>query len=162
MTLVFSILYNMRITKTSEEIVAIINEAIGMDISHVDFDGDIKIDAWDDAEGNEICLHDFMFCGGTFYYYVNQQGLMDGKPYFTLNTCPVDDDAEENDKCFNREGEHGEYDDYCTCVVNDDDVEVWTFDEDTFNNTLEGLKTVLKVKNEQQLVILDDEEEFVV
>lgn len=152
----------MRITKTGNEIVAAINEAVGMDISRVDPDGDIKLDAWDDAEGNRICLHDYLFCGGTFYYYVNQREIEDGQPYITLNSCPEDDDPENNAKCINGDREYGKRDNYCTCVVNDDDVIAWTFDEDTFNSALEGLKTVLKVKTTQPTVILDDEEEFVV
>ena len=151
----------MRITKTSKEIADIINETIGMDICHSDTVGDIEIDANNDAEGNEICFHDYLFCGDEFYHYVNQQGMTDDglRPYFTLNSCPVADVAENNDKCFNRDDE---YDDYCTYSVNADDVGEWTFDEETFNNTLEALKIVFKVKNDQQLVILDDDEEFVV
>lgn len=150
----------MRITKTSKEIADIINEVIGMDISHVDIDDDVKIDAWNDVEGNEIFFNDYIFCGDEFYHYVNQQGMTDDglRPYFTLNGYPVADVAENNDKCFNRDGEH---DDYCVYSVAGD-VGEWTFDEETFNNTLEGLKIVFKVKNDQQVVIFDDEDEFVV
>lgn len=159
MTLVFSILYNMRITRTANEIVAIVNETVGMDICYADGAEDIKIETKNDAEGNEICFNDYLFCGGSFYHYVNQQGMVDDRLDITLNSYPVDDDEDHNDKCNNKDGEH---DDYCRFSVNIDDIGVWTFDEETFNNVLEGLKTVLKVKNDQQLVILDDEEEFVV
>lgn len=159
MTLVFSILYNMRITRTSNEIIAIINETVGMDICHSDTDGDIKIDTNNDAEGNAICFHDYLFCDNLFYHYVNQQGMVDDRLDITLNSYPVDDDETYNDKCINRDGEH---DDFCEYSTNIDDIDVWTFDEETFINVLEGLKTVLKVKNDQQLVILDDDEEFVV
>ena len=149
----------MRITRTSNEIIAIINETVGMDICHSDTDGDIKIDANNDAEGNAICFHDYLFCDDSFYHYVNQQGMVDDRLDITLNSYPVDDDENYNDKCLNRDGEH---DDFCDYSTNIDDVDVWTFEEETFINVLEGLKTVLKVKNDQQLVILDDDEEFVV
>ena len=159
MTLVFSILYNMKITRTANEIVATVNETVGMDICHADGVDDIKIDTNNDAEGNEICFHDYIFCSDSFYHYVNQQGMLDDRLDITLNSYPVDDDENYNDKCINKDGEH---DDFCDFSINIDDTGVWTFDEDTFINMLEGLKTVLKVKNNQQLVILDDEEEFVV
>ncbi len=152
----FSILYNMRITKTSKEIADIINETIGMDICCVDVEDDVKIDAMNDVEGNEICFHDYIFCCDAFYHYVNQQGMAeDGfRPYFTLSSCIINDDAENNYKCFNRDGE---YDDYCDYSVTAGDVGEWTFDEETFNNTLEALKIVFKVKNDQQAVIFDDD-----
>lgn len=159
MTLVFSILYSMRITRTANEIVAIVNETVGMDICYADGADDIKIETKNDAEGNEICFNDYLFCGDSFYHYVNQQGMVDDRLDITLNSYPVDDDENYNDKCLNQDGAH---DDFCHFSVNIDDIGVWTFDEETFNNMLEGLKTVLKVKNDQQLVILDDEEEFVV
>ena len=159
MTLVFSILYNMRITRTANEIVAIINETVGMDICYADGADDIKIDTDNDAEGNGICFHDYLFCDDSFYHYVNQQGMVDDRLDFTLNSYPVDDDEDYNDKCINEDGEH---DDYCDFSVNADDIGMWTFDEETFINVLEGLKIALKVKTDQQLVILDDDEEFVV
>ena len=165
MTLVFSILYNMRITRTSKEIVDIVNETIGMDVCHADGDDAIKIDANNDAEGNEICFHDYIFCSfiafsiDSFYHYVNQQGMMDERPDLTLNSYPVNDDETYNDKCLNRDGEH---DDFCDFTVNADDIGVWTFDEETFINVLEGLKIAFKVKAAQQIVILDDDEEFAV
>ena len=160
MTLVFSILYNMRITRTSKEIVDIVNETIGMDVCHADGDDDIKIDANNDAEGNAICFHDYIFCSDSFYHYVNQQGMMDDQTVdFTLNSYPVNDDETYNDKCLNYDGEH---DDFCDFTVNADDIGVWTFDEETFINVLEGLKIAFKVKAAQQIVILDDDEEFVV
>ena len=159
MTLVFSILYNMRITRTANEIVAIINETVGMDICYADGADDIKIETKNDAEGNEICFNDYLFCSDSFYHYVNQQGMVDDRLDITLNSYPVDDDENYNDKCINKDGEH---DDFCYFSVNIDDIEVWTFDEETFINVLEGLKTVLKVNKTQQLVILDDDEEFVV
>lgn len=149
----------MRITKTGNEIVAIINETVGMAICQVDNVVDIKIDTDNDAEGNVICFHDWLFCGDSFYHYVNQQGMMDDRLDITLNAYSVDDNINYNDKCLNRDGEH---DDYCTCSINADDIGVWTFEEDTFNNVLEGLKIALKVKNANPLVILDDDEEFVV
>lgn len=149
----------MRITRTGNEIAAIVNETVGMDICHIDGDEDIRIDANSDAEGNEICLHDFLFCNDMFYPYVNQQGMIDDRLDITLNSYAVDDDENYNDKCLNRDGEH---DEYCSFSVNIDDIGVWTFEEETFLNMLEGLKIALKVKNAQQLVILDDDEEFVV
>lgn len=149
----------MKITRTANEIVAIVNETVGMDICHADGDDDIKIDTNNDAEGNEICFHDYLFCSDSFYHYVNQQGMVDDRLYITLNSYPVGDDENYNDKCINPDGAH---DDFCDFSVNIDDIGVWTFDEETFSNVLEGLKTVLKVKNTQQLVILDDDEEFVV
>ena len=155
MTLVFSILYNMRITRTANEIVAIINETVGMDICYADGADDIKIETKNDAEGNEICFNDYLFCADSFYHYVNQQGMVDDRLDITLNSYPVDDDENYNDKCINKDGEH---DDFCDFSVNIDDIEVWTFDEETFINVLEGLKTVLKVNKTQQLVILDDDE----
>lgn len=159
MTLVFSILYNMKITRTANEIADIINETIGMDICYADGVDDIKIDANNDAEGNEICFHDYLFCDDSFYHYVNQQGMVDDRLDFTLNSYPVDDDETYNDKCLNRDGEH---DEYCSFSVNADDIGVWTFEEETFINVLEGLKIAFKVKTTQQIVILDDDEEFVV
>lgn len=159
MTLVFSILYNMRITRTANEIVAIVNETVGMDICYADGVGDIRIVTNNDAEGNEICFNDYLFCSDSFYHYINQQGMMDDRLDITLNSYPVDDDETYNDKCINEDGEH---DDFCDFSVNVDDIGVWTFEEETFINVLEGLKTVLKVKNDQPLVILDDDEEFVV
>lgn len=159
MTLVFSILYNMKITRTANEIVAIINETVGMDICYADGADDIKIETKNDAEGNEICFNDYLFCCGSFYHYVNQQGMVDDRLDITLNSYPVDDDENYNDKCINPDGAH---DDFCNFSVNIDDIGVWTFDEETFNNVLEGLKTVLKVNKTQPLVILDDEEEFAV
>lgn len=154
----------MKITRTVNEIVDIINETLGMDICQAD-GNDIRIDTNKDAEGTSIYFHDYLFCtydvlsNDIFYHYVNQQGMIDGRLNITLNIYAVDDDERYDDKCINREGAH---DDDCNFSVNIDDTGVWTFDEDTFINVLEGLKTVLKVKTEQQLVILDDEEEFVV
>lgn len=149
----------MRITRTSKEIVAITNETVGMDICYADGADDIKIETKNDAEGNEICFNDYLFCGDSFYHYVNQQGMVDDRLDITLNSYPVDDDENYNDKCINPDGAH---DDFCDFSVNIDDIGVWTFDEDTFINVLEGLKTILKVNKTQPLVILDDDEEFVV
>lgn len=149
----------MRITRTANEIVAIVNETVGMDICHTDGNDDIKIDTDNDAEGNRIYFHDYLFCDDSFYHYVNQQGMVDDRLDITLNSYPVDDDEEYNDKCINREGEH---DDFCELSANIDDISVWTFEEETFINVLEGLKIALKVKTAQQIVILDDDEEFVV
>lgn len=149
----------MRIRRTGNEIAAIVNETVGMDICHLEGVDDIKIYATNDAEGNEIRFNDYLFCSDSFYHYVNQQGMVDDRLDITLNGYPVDDDEDYNDKCLNRDGEH---DDFCDFSVNIDDIGVWTFDEETFSNVLEGLKTVLKVNKTQQLVILDDEEEFVV
>lgn len=149
----------MRITRTANEIVDIVNETVGMDICYADVADDIKIETNNDAEGTSIYFHDYLFCADDmFYHYVNQQGMMDDRLNITLNIYAVDDDERYDDKCINREGTH---DDDSNFSVNIDDTGVWTFDEDTFINVLEGLKTVLKVKTEQQ-VILDDEEEFVV
>lgn len=148
----------MKITKTSNEIVTIVNETIGMDICHVDFDDDIKIDAMNDVEGNRINFHDYLFCSDSIYHYVNQQGTLDGILYFTLNCYPVNNSKEYDYKCINIDGEH---DDFCTYSVNVDDIGMWTFDEETFINMLEGLKIVFKVKT-QPFVILDDDEEFIV
>lgn len=149
----------MRIRRTGNEIAAIVNETVGMDICHLEGVDDIKIYATNDAEGNEIRFNDYLFYSDSFYHYVNQQGMVDDRLDITLNGYPVDDDEDYNDKCLNRDGEH---DDFCDFSVNIDDIGVWTFDEETFSNVLEGLKTVLKVNKTQQLVILDDEEEFVV
>lgn len=149
----------MRITRTGNEIVAIVNETVGMDICHSDTDGDIEIDANNDAEGNEICFHDYLFCNDSFYHYVNQQGMMDDRLDISLNSYPVNDDEIYKDKCINRDGEH---DDFCEYSTNIDDIDVWTFDEETFINVLEGLKIALKVNKTQPTVILDDDEEFVV
>lgn len=149
----------MRIRRTGNEIAAIVNETVGMDICHLEGVDDIKIYATNDAEGNEIRFNDYLFCSDSFFHYVNQQGMVDDRLDITLNGYPVDDDEDYNDKCLNRDGEH---DDFCDFSVNIDDIGVWTFDEETFSNVLEGLKTVLKVNKTQQLVILDDEEEFVV
>lgn len=85
--------------------------------------------------------------------------MVDDRLCITLNGYPVDDDEDYNDKCINIDGEH---DDYCTCSINADDIGVWTFEEETFINVLEGLKIALKVKTAQPTVILDDDEEFVV
>ncbi len=149
----------MRIRRTGNEIVAIVNETVGMDICHLEGIDDIRIDVTNDAEGNEIRFHDYLFCSDSFYHYVNQQGMVDDRLDITLNGYPVDDDEDYNDKCINSDGAH---DDFCDFSINIDDIGVWTFDEETFSNMLEGLKTVLKVKTAQQIVILDDEEEFVV
>lgn len=145
----------MKITRTSAEIVKAVNEAIGMDISYIEDDGDIKIDTDSDAEGNEIHFHDYLFCGDRLYNYVNQQGTLDDRLYITLNSCAVDDDEYYNDKCFNRDGAH---DDFCDVWVNDDGNISWTFDEDTFINVLEGLKLLLKVKPQQNDSIVKIEE----
>lgn len=156
----FFILYNMRITRTSKEIVDIVNETIGMDICHADYNGNIKIDANNDAEGNEIYFHDYIFCSEIFYHYVNQQRrIVHIRPYFILNTFSMGDDEFHNDRCFNSDGEH---DGFCDFSVNADGIGIWTFDEETFINVLEGLKIAFKAKTAQQIVILGDDEDFAV
>lgn len=155
MTLVFSILYNMRITRTANEIVDIVNETVGMDICYADGADDIKIETKNDAEGNEICFNDYLFCSDSFYHYVNQQGMTDDRLDITLNGYPLDDDEDYNDKCINRDGEH---DDFCDFSVNADDIGMWTFDEETFINVLEGLKKALKVTKQSKLTISNEVE----
>ena len=145
----------MRITRTANEIVAIVNETVGMDICHADGNDDIKIDTDNDAEGNGICFHDYLFCDDSFYHYVNQQGMVDDRLDITLNSYPVDDDEDYNDKCINRDGEH---DDFCDLSVNIDDISVWTFEEETFINVLEGLKKALKVTEQSKLTISNEVE----
>ena len=51
----------MRITRTANEIVDIVNETVGMDICYADGADDIKIETKNDAEGNEICFNDYLF-----------------------------------------------------------------------------------------------------
>ena len=145
----------MRITRTANEIVAIINETVGMDICYADGVDDIKIETKNDAEGNEIRFDDYLFCGDSFYHYVNQQGMVDDLLNITLNSYPLDEDENYNDKCINEDGKH---DDYCSFSVNIDDIGVWTFDEETFNNVLEGLKNVLKVTKSSKFTISNEVE----
>lgn len=149
----------MKITRTSNEIADIVNETVGMDICRVDPDGNVEVCILNDAEGNRIDFCDYIFCSGMFYHYINQYGFEDDRPDFKFNSYPVNDELDCDCKCFNRDGEHS---DFCDHSVNDDETDVWTFDEETFVTVLEGLKTVLKVNKAQQLVILDDEEEFAV
>lgn len=145
----------MRITRTANEIVDIVNETVGMDICYADGADDIKIETNNDAEGNEICFNDYLFCSDSFYHYINQQGMTDDRLDFTLNSYPVDDDETYNDKCINEDGEH---DDFCDFSVNADDIGMWTFEEETFINVLEGLKKALKVTEQSKLAISNEVE----
>ena len=81
--------------------------------------------------------------------------MVDDRLDITLNSYPVDDDENYNDKCINKDGEH---DDFCDFSVNIDDTGVWTFDEDTFINMLEGLKKVLKVTESSKFTISNEVE----
>ena len=160
MTLVFSILYNMKRTMTSKEIANYVNEQLGMDICHPDGDGDVRIDTDKDYTGNDICCHDYIFCDPYLYRYVNQQGFtMDNVPDITINSYSADTEYKDGYKCFNPEQIVEDME--CRVKQHVDVVDTeWAFDMECFENVIVGLKRAFKVP--EQEVILSDDEEFVV